>query len=157
MAASIGILFVDGRSEHTNGAQEELAVFFSCLLQTSDKALDVACHVVEGLRQFTDFRSAAYGGAFVKLSSADGACRGGQRTDRRADANRKEVAEDDCGGGDHQHEGKCLGVEFSYTGVIAGLFQAALGDHGPAEVGNGAKGADQFGLLTFHEHETSLS
>ena len=60
MAARVGIFFVDGRGEHTNGAQEELAVFLGGLLQTRDIAFDIAGHVVKGLRQFADFRGATY-------------------------------------------------------------------------------------------------
>ena len=32
MAARVGILFVDGRGEHADGAEEELAVFLGGLL-----------------------------------------------------------------------------------------------------------------------------
>ncbi len=46
--------------------------------------------------------------------------------------------------GDDQHESQRLGVEFLDAGIIASLFQAALGDHRPPQIGNRAVGADQF-------------
>ncbi len=50
MASGVGILFVNGRGEHADGAQEELAIFFGGLLQAFDVLLDVAGHGVELFR-----------------------------------------------------------------------------------------------------------
>ena len=59
MAASVGVLFVDGGGEHADGAEEQLAIFRGGLLQALDVFFDVAGHLIEGFGQFADFRGAA--------------------------------------------------------------------------------------------------
>ena len=47
MTTGIGILFVDGCGQHSNGAEEQLAILFGGLLQAVDVFLDVVRHAVE--------------------------------------------------------------------------------------------------------------
>ena len=52
---------------------------------------------------------------------------------------------------DHEHESQRLGVQFAHARIVARLFQAALRDDGPAQVGNGAVGADHLvGMPVLH-------
>src|ERR1700751_534987 len=115
MAAGVGVFFVDGGGEHTNGAKEELVIFGGSLLEPIDKALDIAGHVVEGLSQFADFGGALNRSAFVEFAAANGAGGGGQGADGRADTHGKEIAENDCHAGDDQNESECLGVELFHA------------------------------------------
>ena len=95
MASRVRILFVDGGGEHADGAEEQLAIFFGGLLQPLDVLLDVAGHVVEVFGQFADFGGARNGRALVKFAAADGARGGGQRANRRADADGEKITEQD--------------------------------------------------------------
>ena len=70
MAARIRILFVDGRGEHADGAQEKLVVLLRGLFELIDEFLDVPGHVVEGFGQFADFGGALHGSALVKFAAA---------------------------------------------------------------------------------------
>ena len=72
-----------------------------------------------------------HGSALVEFAAADGARGSGQRADRRADADGEQIAENQRGEGDDQHERERLGVQFADAGIVARLVQAALRDHGP--------------------------
>ena len=58
VTTGVGILFVDGRGEHADGAEEQLAIFRGGLLQAFDVLLDVARHVVESFGELADFGGA---------------------------------------------------------------------------------------------------
>src|SRR5271169_3696379 len=97
MAACVGIFFVDGRREHADRAEEKLVVLVRGLLELLDEFLDVPGHVVESLGQLADFGGALNGSSLVEFSAADGKRRSGQGPDRRADADGKQIAEDQRG------------------------------------------------------------
>src|SRR5713226_8195600 len=144
MASRIGILFVDRRGEHADGAKEELVVFFGGFLELLDLFLDVAGHLVEGLREVADFGGAADRGALMEIATADGARGICQAADWRADADCKEIAEEQSDHGGDRDEGKCLRIEFSDPGIFAGLLETPLGDHCPVDLRKSSIGADHF-------------
>ncbi len=110
-------------------------------LQLGDEFLDVVGHVVEGFGQFADFRRALHRRALVKFSAADGPRGGGQCANRRADADGKQISEDQRRESNDHHEFQRLGVQFRYAGVFTRIVQSTLSDHGPAQVRNGAVGS----------------
>src|SRR5208283_5366978 len=151
----IGVLFVDGGREHADGADEQLAVLLRGFLEALDVLLDVAGHEVEGFGEFADFRGAAYGRALVEFASADGASGSSQSANGFADADGKEVAEENGEQDDDGNECQRLAVQLGNTGVRARLVDAALRDDGPIDFGEGAISADHLhGTVVFFFGET---
>ena len=114
------------------------------LLQLLDEFLDVAGHAVESFGQLADFRGALHRRALVKFAAADGQRGGGQSPNRRADADGKQIAEDQRRERDDDHEFERLGIQFRDARIFARLVEAALRHHGPVQVRNRAVGSDHF-------------
>ncbi len=144
VTASVRVLFVDGRGEHADGADEQLAIFLGGFLQALDVFLDVAGHQVEVFGKFADFRGAAYGRALVELSAADGARGRGQSTNRLADAHGEKVTKEHGHQHDDADERERLAVQLGDAGIRAGFIQAALRHDGPVHFGESTVGAHHF-------------
>src|ERR1700730_5673667 len=91
MTARIRIFFVDGRGQHADGANEQLAIFFRRFLQALDVFLDVAGHFVEIFGELADFGGAANGGTLVEFAAADSAGGVGKPANGAADSHRKAI------------------------------------------------------------------
>src|SRR5260370_2671713 len=101
-------------------------VFFGGFLELLDLFLDVAGHLVEGLREIADFGGAADGRALVEIATADGARGICQAADWRADTDCKEIAEEQSDHGGDRDESKCLRIKFGDPGIFPGLLQTPL-------------------------------
>src|SRR5712692_4096384 len=97
VTSRVGILFIDGRGEHADRADEELAIFLRGFLQALDVLFDVAGHLIEVFRELADFRGSAHGRTLMKFAAADGSRRGRQSANRAADADSEKVADEDRG------------------------------------------------------------
>ena len=142
VTAGVGILFVDGRGEHADGAQKQLAVFLGGELQALDVFLDVAGHLIEGFGELADFGGAAHLHALVKFGAADGARGFDQAANGAGDAEREEISQGKRHEHDADHEAQGLRGQFFDAGVHARVGQAALRDDRPAELRDGAVGAE---------------
>src|SRR4029077_3705196 len=89
MASRVGVLFVDGRRQHANGAEEQFTICFGGFLQFFNVLFDVAGHLIEIFGELADFGSATNRGALMKLAAADGSGGSGQTVNWLADGYRE--------------------------------------------------------------------
>ena len=142
VTARVRILFVDGRGEHADRSDKQLAILFGGFLQALDVFLDVACHLVEIFSELANLRSPADGRALVKFATADRAGGGCQPADGLADAHGKEIPDENGGQNDHHDERQGLLVQLGDPGVGLRLIKAPLSDDCPIHFRKSAVGSD---------------
>ena len=92
MAASVGILFVDGASQHLNGAHKQRQVLLGGALQVLYELFEFLGHDVESFRQFADLGAAFQVDSLREISARDRTARLGEDLKGISDASRGEDA-----------------------------------------------------------------